>query len=181
MLPDGLRMNYRDFQHLPDDGKIYEIIEGELFNAPPPSTYHQDISRNLVQALLQYLDENPLGKIYYAPIAVVLGSEDIVQPDIVYISKEKSSIITPREIKGTPNLIIEITSTKPQYDKVVKKKLYAKYRVPEYWVIDMAENVVEVNEILDIEYKNEILRSGDILRSKALPKFEISVDEIFEI
>jgi Uma2 family endonuclease len=63
----------------------------------------------------------------------------------------------------------------------VKKKLYAKYRVPEYWVIDMAENVVEVNEILDIEYKNEILRSGDILRSKALPKFEISVDEIFEI
>jgi len=137
-------VTYDDYLTLPNDGKKYEIIEGELTMSPSPTTDHQEISIRLTNAIFSYVDKHKLGKVYPAPIDVVLSITDIVQPDIVFISSERTDIITKKNIIAAPDLVIEILSESTEtLDRVTKKNLYERYGVREYWIVDPSAKIIE--------------------------------------
>lgn len=138
-------LTYQDYCELPDDGIRYEIIGGELYNAPAPYITHQDISLNLERILDAYCRQHSHGKMIHAPADVVLSNIDVVQPDILWISAERMPIITRKNLQGAPDLVVEIVSEwTHRKDSVVKKKLYGKFGVTEYWLIDPGKRSVSV-------------------------------------
>ncbi len=103
---------YEDYLQLPDDGKRYEIIDGELYMSPAPTTPHQRISGNFFGPIWYFLQQNPIGEIYSAPTDVPFSEIDVLQPDIIFFSKEKIDILTRENIQGAPDLVIEVLSTR---------------------------------------------------------------------
>lgn len=175
------RFTYRDYLHLPDNGKRYQIIEGELYMVPAPVPYHQKISGNLSFVLRKFVEEKKLGEVYCAPCDFVLSKTDIVQPDIFFISKERLTIIGKKYITAAPDLVIEILSPYTEkIDLLLKRKLYAEYGVKEYWIVDPEEKTVELfvleEEMFITQGKFQL---GEKLESKLLRGLIIDIDEIF--
>ncbi|TAK60706.1 MAG: Uma2 family endonuclease, partial [Bacteroidetes bacterium] len=136
---------YDDYLLLPDDGKRYEIIDGELFVAPAPFIDHQRISIFLTNIIFEYVSEMKIGEVFTAPGDVVFSMIDIVQPDIVYVSASRKEIITKRNIIAAPDFVVEILSLSTVLaDRTTKKSLYEKYGVKEYWIVDPEEETIEV-------------------------------------
>ena len=184
MSTKGVKFTYEDYLLFPDDGKRHELIDGEHYMTPAPSTRHQRISRRLLTAIEEFLKDHKLGEVFDAPCDVVLSDVDVVQPDLLFISKGRSSIITEKNIQGTPDLIIEILSeTTRKTDEVIKRKLYEKYRVREYWIVDPELESVKVFGLGDQGYirSAELYReSADTLSTPLLPDLKIPLGEIFE-
>jgi Uma2 family endonuclease len=136
-MPVDIRLTYEDFCLLPDDGKRYEIIDGELFVTPSPRTLHQKVVTQLAYYLSALLKENPLGQVFVAPLDVVFSDFDVVEPDLVYVSRERASVLTEKNIQGAPDLVVEVLSeTTEKRDLTLKLRLYARYGVKEYWIIN---------------------------------------------
>lgn len=175
-----VKFTYQDYLHMPED-KRYELIEGEFFMMPSPKEYHQRISGELGFILQSFVKKNKLGSIYYAPFDVVFSEENVVQPDIIFVSKERKNIITKDNIKGAPDLLIEILSPKIGYrDKEIKRKLYFKYGVKEYWIVDPKEQNIEVLSIAEDDYKTVgIYNINTPLSSPLLKGLMIDLKEIF--
>jgi Uma2 family endonuclease len=172
----------RDYKALPEsETKRYELLGGELVMVPSPTWRHQDISRRLQFKLQEFVEEHNLGHVAYAPLDVVLSDEDVVQPDILYISHERSSIIREDGVYGAPDLIVEILSpTTAERDRTFKKTLYARHGVREYWIVDPALNTVEVFTLKEKGYERVALYNPeDVLRSPLLESLEISLQKIF--
>ena len=182
MEPTTIRYTYEDYLSLPDNGKRHEIIEGELHMTPAPSVIHQRISLNIVMLLMPFVAGTRRGSVLYAPVDVVLSEEDVIQPDIVYVSKERSSIITQRNIHGAPDLVIEILSERTKtLDKKQKRQLYERHGVKEYWLVDPDERSVEVLSLGQGSYESlGVVRSGTI-RSRLLSDFMTTVDAVFAV
>ncbi|OHB91113.1 MAG: restriction endonuclease, partial [Planctomycetes bacterium RIFCSPHIGHO2_12_42_15] len=138
-MQTAIKFNYQDYLQLPED-KRYEIIDGDLFTVPSPNEAHQHILVYIFNCVFNYVRKNKLGYVYCAPFDVLFSEEDIVQPDIIFVSNENRKIITKDNIKGTPDLLIEILSPDTsKRDLGIKKKLYAKNGVREYWIVDPAQ------------------------------------------
>jgi len=176
----SIKFTYEDYLHFPED-KRYEIIDGEIYMVPSPGEAHQDVCANLAFVLRVFVKENALGKVYFAPLDVVLSEIDVVQPDIMFISKERLNIITERNIQGAPDLIVEIISPSSEYkDRVIKRKLYSKYGVKEYWLVDLEKKEVEVMSLKESGLETvKIYKRTDILESLVLKGIKIKLDEIF--
>ena len=110
MAKAKIKFTYKDYLQLPED-KRYELVEGEFFMVPSPNYYHQVISKRLFRTLDDYVRKFGLGEVLYAPLDVILSEENVLQPDILFISKERFNIITNKNIQGAPDLIIEILSS----------------------------------------------------------------------
>ncbi len=139
------RLNYGDYCGLPEDGHRYEIIGGDLFNSPAPFVQHQEILRSIGDVLSPYCSQRKHGLLLYAPADVIFSEHDIVQPDILWISDARMKIVTKRNIQGAPDLVVEIVSiyTKRK-DAVLKRKLYGRYGVKEYWLVDPDQKCLDV-------------------------------------
>ncbi len=140
------QITWQDVQQMPDDGNRYEAIAGELYVTPAPSYRHQKISQRIEQALLSLLEEPGLGSVVDAPFGVEFpATGEGVQPDILFVSKARRGIISDAEIRGAPDLVVEILSpTTARRDRGVKLKLYDRQGVAEYWVVDPDGNAVDV-------------------------------------
>ena len=183
MLPKSLRLNYEDYLLFPEDGKRHEIIEGEHYMAPAPNVRHQSISRNLEFILNRYVEEHDLGKIFDAPIDVVLSDENIVQPDILFISKKNYEIITPQNIQGAPDLMIEIMSeSSRKLDRLIKMKTYGKFGVEEYWVVDPAINQIEIfrKNKAGLKLFKSVQEEQGELTSPLFPGLKVNLKKVFE-
>ncbi len=147
---------YEEFLTLPEGGPYrYEIIDGELFMIPSPTPRHQEISMNLSEIIRHFLRSNPLGKVFAAPCDVVFSQDplQVAEPDLVFVSKSHSSIITEKNIQGVPDLIVEILSPgTATTDRRVKRTLYERFGVPEYWIVDPEEETVQVFRLADGRY-----------------------------
>ena len=176
----NVKFTYQDYLLLPED-KRYEIIEGELIMVPAPIPYHQDIFRNLFRVLTDYVEIENLGKVYSAPIDVVLSNENIVQPDILFIFKQRFSIITEKNIQGAPDLLIEIISPSTrEKDNLLKRKLYAKFGVREFWLVDGEKKEVEVLTLKRKGFeKVGVYTKNETLLSPLLQNLKIPINEIF--
>jgi Uma2 family endonuclease len=140
----NVRFNYTDYLTLPED-KRCEILDGDFCVVPAPNTKHQRISLNLEVALFLHVKSKNLGKVFHAPCDVILSQEDIVQPDILFIRKERQGIIGEFNIQGAPDLIIEILCQDTrEKDIKAKRKIYARFGVQEYWMVDPDAESVEV-------------------------------------
>jgi Uma2 family endonuclease len=145
-IPKGkIVLTYEDYVLLPNDRNRYEILEGELTVTPAPSTKHQTASGNLFVLLAHYSKQRDLGKLFHAPIDLILESTSVLQPDLLFVSKTRQNIITERAIEGAPDLVIEILSpATSRIDRITKAQIYARHRVPAYWIVDPDLEVVEI-------------------------------------
>lgn len=182
--PRSAHLTYEDYLLFPEDGKRHELIQGEHVMTPAPSTKHQRIVGNLHAALHAYLRHHPLGQVFFAPCDVVLSDEDVVQPDILFVSAARASIVTPDNIQGAPDLIVEILSAATRKkDAGMKRKLYERYGVQEYWLVDPELETVTVLRLEGDRYvrAHELAKeTGDALTSPLLPSFSCPLAELFE-
>ena len=138
-------LTYRDYEALPDDGRRYEIHDGELSVTPAPTPQHQIVSANLVRALMGHIPAVAPGLLLYAPLDVILAETAIVQPDIVYLAPDRLDRISGRGVEGAPTLAVEILSPSTRaIDRVTKRRLYARHGVPFLWLADPEARAIEV-------------------------------------
>jgi len=173
---------YEDYLQLPDDRNRYEIINGELIMTPAPKMIHQNVISNLFYDLNDFVRKNKLGKVYTAPCDVLFSEKNVVQPDILFIAKENEQIITEENVKGAPNLIIEVLSpSTAYYDLIEKKELYEKFGVKEYWIVDPKKQWVEIHLLENKKYKlhQKAVKAGE-LHSVIIKGFTLALKEIFK-
>ena len=183
--PSGVKLTYDDFLLFPDDGMRHELIDGEHYVTASPNTKHQVVSGNLHWLLRTYLEQHPIGKLYYAPFDVLFSKFDVVEPDLLYMSNQRGAeILTAQHVKGSPELIVEIGSPSTrQRDETIKRRLYERAGVSEYWVVDPDLDVVRVYRregerfARPVEFNRE---SGDVLTSPLFPGLELQLAEIFK-
>ena len=180
VLPGVYRMTYSDWLRLPDDGRLYEIIDGELLVSPPPSIRHQRISRRLAFQIERFLEASPLGEIFYAPVGVRLG-DDVVEPDLVIVLREHADRIGEQVIGGAPDIVVEILSPgSAKRDLGAKRATYQSAGVPEYWIVDPESAAIEVLALERGAYlRVALLRRDDTLSSRLLEGLEIQLSMIF--
>jgi len=175
------KYTYEDYLKTPDDVR-YELIEGELIMTPSPVTRHQRISILLASEILRYVLDNNLGEVFAAPYDVVLSNENVSQPDILFISKDRVDIITEKNVQGAPDLIIEILSESTAYrDAIQKKRLYARFGVKEYWIVAPDDKLVEVYYLKD-KGEYQLLKTyleNDIIESQIIRGLKIELNRLF--
>lgn len=171
-----------DYRRLPEGGPRFQLIEGEFYMAPAPNRYHQDVSRNIEFLLLKYLEKHPIGRVYHAPFDVYLSENDVLQPDIVYVSNANSGILTEEGARGAPDLVIEILSPSNAYlDRGVKRGVYARAGVKELWLVDPATQNVDVFELArDANKPVVIFNAAGNYSSALLPGLSFTGREIFK-
>jgi len=175
-------LTYDDYVTFPDqDGIRKEIIEGELFMSPAPSIKHQLILKRLSQLLDRFVHQKFLGEVVFAPCDVIFSNINILQPDIIYISRENFEILTELNVKGAPDLIIEILSPSTiENDRIYKKLVYEKFGVKEYWIVDPEEEIIEVWSLQDARFQL-VQKAGkdQKLKSKLLEELELDLSLVF--
>jgi Uma2 family endonuclease len=128
-----------DYFALPDDGKQYELLAGELYVNPTPSFPHQDVAKRLFLILQRFFERKGLGEVFFAPLVVVLGQHDVAEPDLMVVAD--SSQFSQRGIEGPPLLVVEILSpSNARHDRVTKAARYLALGVEHYWIVDPGGN-----------------------------------------
>ncbi|MCG3132854.1 MAG: hypothetical protein FLDDKLPJ_03720 [Phycisphaerae bacterium] len=150
-------LTYKDYCALPNDGRRYEILEGNLHVSPAPSPFHQIIIARLLNILCGHIEGRLLGQVLPAPCDVLFADSTVVQPDLVYVAQDQRGIIGKKFIQGTPRLVVEVLSPwNADYDAQAKRQLYAKFGVPHYWMIDSEPpRIVELREPKNAAYLTE--------------------------
>lgn len=166
----------RDLENFPEDGKIREVIGGELYVTGPPGTRHQRLVAELMGLIWSNLRDHPEGTVLPAPLEVVFTDQDVVQPDIVFVRAAKSEIIEEKRIVGAPDWLIEVLSSSTrERDLETKRKLYSSYGVV-YWAVDL-----DAKEILSWDEAGfEKFTAGEAAVS-VLPTFRVDVERLFSV
>ena len=175
------KFTYEDYARTPE-GERYELMDGELIIAPAPNMAHQRVGIRLGAEFEFYVMNAKIGEVYLAPTDVHLSDADVVQPDLVFFSKERSRIRTGKNIRGAPDIVVEILSpSTSSYDWGYKKDLYARHGVKEYWLADPYAKQVIVTLPRDGRFEIEsVYREDDMLRSPTLGGFELDLGRIFD-
>jgi Uma2 family endonuclease len=183
MYAERTRLTYDDYVLIPDDGKRHEIIDGEEYVSPSPNTRHQRLVTRLGRELSGHVESRRLGEAFVAPYDIVLSDYDVVQPDIVFISKQRLNLITDANLQGAPDLIVEILSDSTRrHDFIRKRHLYERAGVAEYWVVDPEIDQVQVFRLEGEAYVRAAeltAENEDVLASPLLPGLEISLKDLF--
>lgn len=178
IAPKGQKWTYEDYAKLPEDGLRHEIIDGEHYVNASPSTQHQHVSKRLQYQLYTKIELAGLGVLYNAPIDVQLSEYDIVQPDLVIILNQNVRKITPTKIKVAPHLVVEILSpSTADADRTIKKDLYERSGVLEYWIVDPFEQQVDQWVLTDGKFK--LAAKSNILRLSFVSGIEVDLDSVW--
>lgn len=179
-VTSGKVYTYADYCQLPD-GAPYQLIGGRLILTPSPTTYHQMISARLEFALMDFVKEHTLGIVLHAPIDVYFNQTETYQPDIIFISQDRMNIIEPKRINGAPDLVVEILSpATAYYDLRHKFRVYERYGVKEYWIVDPEESSIEVfiREGEKLSLSQRLEERGQVT-SSLLQGLTVSLESIF--
>lgn len=169
------KLTYADYAALPDDGRRWELIDGELTMTPAPKTRHQEILRRLVVSFSQHLERHGGGRVFMAPFDVVLADTVVVQPDLVFIADAEAHRVTEANLEGPPTLVTEVVSD-PLRDLVRKRELFARFTVPEYWAVHPDLDRVEVFRLASRTYPGPtVVEPGGQLSTELLPGLVIDV------
>ena len=174
------KLTYEDYAKTPDDER-WELIDGELFRMLSPNIAHQRTSGRLFSRMFPFVEDRNLGEVFAAPTDVVLSDTDTVEPDLLFISRERMGIVTRLNVQGAPDLVVEIHSpATAQRDLTAKRELYARHGVKEYWPINPDTRTVTVLLLRDGDYVEAgVYREGDTVTSPTLEGFSFRVEEIF--
>ena len=182
--PAAVKLTYDDFVRFPDDGKRHELIDGEHYVTPSPNTEHQTVAGALHGLIWTWLQAHPSGRLFHAPYDVVFSEFDVVEPDLLYLSNERAAqVITPLHAKGVPELVIEIASKGTRKrDETIKRRLYERSGVSEYWVVDPVIDVIRLYRREGDRFGRPLELSreaGDVLTTPLLPGLELSLARVF--
>jgi Uma2 family endonuclease len=185
MMPSsqGVKLTYDDFVQFPDDGRRHELIDGEHYVTPSPNTKHQSISLKLTLVIGRWLESHPIGRLFYAPFDVVFSNFDVVEPDLLYLSNERAAeALTTQHVKGVPELVIEIASPGTRKrDETIKRRLYERVGVTEYWVVDPQIDTIRVYRREGNGFARVVELSadaGEVLTTPLLPGLEIPLTRV---
>lgn len=175
------KLTYREYLLLPEDGKRYEIMEGELYVTPAPSPRHQLILARLLYTLMKYLEGHPVGTVLMAPCDVVFSETDILQPDLVFLREGGNAFVTERAIQGPPALVVEILSPgTAARDRELKQKRYEHFGVSEYWMLDLDLSTVEILRLESGQYhRHSLTARPGMLTSPLFPDLALPLDWLF--
>jgi Uma2 family endonuclease len=175
------RLTYHDFMRLPDDGVRRELLDGEIVVTPAPNTSHQRASRAIFRALDAFVSARGLGEVFYAPFDIVLSDVDVVEPDLFVVAGDQLGIISPRQIRGAPALVVEITSAATRRrDAREKRALYERAGVREYWLVDPARHAVVVHRRDETGTWGAVtIAAGGSLTTPLLPGLVLKAELIF--
>ena len=163
-----MALTYSDYAAIPDDGRRYELIDGELILTPAPGTRHQWVVLRLAEILSRHSRERSSGIVLVSPLDVILCDSTTVQPDIVYLDESRRGMMRTRGIDGSPTLVVEALSPeRPDHDRRKKKKLYARHRVPHYWIVDPIGRTIEGFLLGPKRYERTVAFSGDAVATLA--------------
>ena len=181
----GVKLTYDDFVQFPDDGQRHELIDGEHYVTPSPNTKHQTISLNLTVLIGGWLERNPIGRLFHAPFDVVFSNFDVVEPDLLYLSNARAAdALTPQHVRGVPELVIEIGSPSTRKrDETIKRRLYERAGVAEYWVVDPELDAIRVYRRDGDTFARVTELSadaGDSLTTALLPGLAIQLSRVFQ-
>jgi Uma2 family endonuclease len=180
-----MRLTYEDFLLFPDDGKRHELIDGEHYVTPSPNMKHQAVSGNLYFVLRSWLEQHPVGRVFFAPFDVVFTNVDVVEPDLLYMSNARAAeILTQKHVTGAPELIVEIGSPSTRKrDETIKRHLYERSGVEEYWVVDPDIDAVRVFRRQGELFARPIeltLEASETLITPLMPGLEIPLKRVFQ-
>lgn len=185
-VPPSLRLTYEDYCHIPPGHQRYELIGGAIRVVPSPSVSHQQVSKRLQRALMEWVEDRGLGEVYNAPLDVVLSKYDVVQPDLLYVSKDRLGIIREANIWGPPDLVVEILSPgTAKWDQEVKRQVYARFGVRELWLVDPVDRTIEVATLKPGESGTlqfaalQVYAHDSTMVSPLLPGFTLDAEALF--
>ena len=154
------KLDYDDYLRLPDDGKRYEILDGELYVTPAPSPLHQRVSKRLQRKLEDYFEARGLGEVFDALIDMILGRHDVAQPDILVVANPGQ--ISGRGIEGAPLLVVEVLSPSTRrHDREVKMRRYAALAIPHYWIVDPEGHWIACYRLEGDAYRHVLTAEGN--------------------
>jgi Uma2 family endonuclease len=176
------RLTYDDLELIPQEreGDRHELIDGELIVSPSPVPVHQIIVRNLTLRLGLHVEAGDLGTLIPSPIDVKLSPDNVLIPDLIFISGNRPDAIGKKAILMAPDLVVEILSPGTRKrDLTVKRSLYARFGVQEYWIVDPDEETVSVLALNEGRY--DVVPPGEhgAIVSRVLPRFVLGLDEVF--
>lgn len=180
-VSEALKFTYSDYLLLPDNGKRYEILEGELLMSPSPNANHQTVLIRLVRILSSFVDERNLGQVFIAPFDVVLSKFDVVQPDLLFVTAKNAHKVKSTHVEGAPDLAVEIISPgSTQRDRIIKRKIYALHGVKEYWLVHPEKEQIQVLRLEKGDFQRiaELTRE-EVLTSPLLSGLEIRLIDVF--
>jgi Uma2 family endonuclease len=181
MSTTTVRLTYDDLERIPQErpGDRHELIGGVLYVTASPIPLHQIASGNFMFALERVVRSKRLGWVFSAPVDVYFTPEDNVVPDVCFVRRDRLSIIGEKKIEGVPDLIAEVLSPSTRSrDRGLKKALYARFGVREYWLLDPVPRTVTVwfhengNSV-------ELPITDGIARSRVVPGFAVAVADLF--
>ena len=180
MIADaGTKLTCRDILALPEDGLRHELIDGEHYVTPSPVPRHQLIVGNLYFLLRSHLEVQPDGDVYLAPVDVVLSVHDLVVPDLMLFTPSRRQQVRARNVHGAPDLVIEVLSpSTARRDRTLKRALYQRAGVREYWLVDPKAETVTVwhGTRQERQYSAD---GDDRLVSPLLPDLRITLADVF--
>jgi Uma2 family endonuclease len=136
------KLEYRDLLAIPDDGKRYELLDGEVSVTPAPSPVHQRIVLALAVRFIEYFHARGIGEVFVSPLDVILTDRDVIEPDVVVVGRPAQ--ISHRGIEGSPLLVVEVLSPSTrERDRTVKAQRCARLGIRHYWIVDPEARRVE--------------------------------------
>ena len=176
------RLSFADLERMPEDGRRYELYDGELSEVPSPIPRHQRVAMNLVELLRKY-ERAAGGLVFVSPLDVVLDEHNVVQPDLVYFLPDRATALDlSRPVRIRPDLAIEVLSPSTEAtDRGRKLRLLARFGVPEYWLVESDSEAIEVHVLVRGSYERAAVRRRDEpLTSPTLPALTFPVARVFE-
>ena len=171
---------YEDLFDLPDDGRRWEIIDGELYEMPGPNMDHAAVIMDLIARFLPVVTALG-GRIFTAPVDVFFAAANPVEPDIMVLLPDSLKLIVKRGLEGPPDLLVEVISpSNPRHDRLTKRALYARGGVREYWLVDPEAAVLEILVLDGGAYRTHVRAVGDdSVTSTVLPGLSFPASAVF--
>jgi Uma2 family endonuclease len=179
------KLTYDDFVLFPDfedDGLRHELVDGEHYVTPSPPTVHQRLVGDLCLALAGYLKPRGTAEVFLGPLDVVLSDHDIVEPDLLVVLADQADIVTDKHVRGAPAIVIEMLSPGTRRrDETLKRELYARTGVREYWMVDPDQRAIRVCRwhagAATVEDVTAV--AGEVFTTDLLPGLEVNVSDLF--
>lgn len=176
------RLTFADLERMPDDGRRYELYNGEVFVVPSPLPRHQIVQHRLTEVLSAYSRQHG-GLCVDSPIDIVFSDSDVLQPDIVYFSPARKHLIDLNSaIRHPPDLCVEILSpSTAERDRGRKMEMFARFGVKEYWIVDPAGAALEQYGLEAAAYELRVRAMGnEMIKGPLLPGLSFEVQQIFQ-
>jgi len=154
VLENGEKVwTYEEYANLGEDTR-FEILDGKALMAPAPELLLQRWAGKIYLAVQRHVETHKLGEVFFSPVDVVLDARNVVRPDLVFVSTERSNLLEHRGIMGAPDLVVEIISAGSlRRDRYEKRELYARFGVQEFWLADVANRAIEVLSLSQGQYQ----------------------------